>query len=65
MSFRGLPDAECSGDPEAAHCDEIYIHNYGITLPRICEGPDRRFLYKTWKNGIAANPVFTDSAHCC
>ena len=59
MYFRGLRPNE------APFFDEIVIHKYGITLPRICEGPDKQYIYQSWKNGQSANPVFTDSTWCC
>ena len=41
---------------------EIVISNYGIQLPTITSPPDRLTMMRAWKNGAAANPVFTDSS---
>lgn len=41
--------------------NEIYIHNRGITLPAVGAGPTKKDIYQSWKNGVAANPTFTNS----
>ena len=44
--------------------NEIYIHDSGLLLPAVGEGPEKEEIYNAWKAGAAANPVFTDSGHC-
>ena len=61
MFFKGIKLAEANRPKN----DEIIIHNCGISLPVICDGPDKKYLYHAWKSGISANPVFTDSVDTC
>ena len=42
--------------------NKMYIHNEGITLPYVGETyPSESQIYESWKNGVAANPFFTDT----
>ena len=41
--------------------NEIYIHNDGIALPKVEARPNTSTILTSWKNGVAANPLFTDS----
>ena len=53
MNFSGAASEEIS---------EIIIHSNGLTLPRVCDGPNAHFLLHSWRTGSSANPLFTDSA---
>ena len=45
--------------------NQIYIHKNGITLPYIGDPPTQDDIYASWKNGVAANPFYTDSSETC
>lgn len=49
------------GDFADHDSNEIYIHAGGITFPIVGDGPSQEAIYASWKNGVAANPFFTDT----
>ena len=59
-----LEDLPAGIDAAGFRKNEIYIHNFGLLMPAVGQGPSKEKIYNDWQMGAAANPVFTDSGRC-